>query len=86
MIVIDPNKITGKQAYKLIKSAMKTRSMQQGRTVPAIEFCRDSGVSKMHAHRLSRGKKPGLLALHKIAAGLEKWGHKVTVKKLLIKF
>lgn len=92
MIILNPNRITGKQLHKIIMRAVKERNTEylkrhpRARPVTKAAFYRVSGLSKQHANRMVRGvSKPGPFTLQKVAYGLERWGHRVEIKKLVIR-
>ena len=86
MIILDPNKMTGKQVRRIVDKAVKER-VKLGKKASLNEFYRVSGMSSMHMSRLSRNaSRAGLLTIEKVAHGLRSWGYRVDVRKIVIRF
>lgn len=79
MIVLTPNKTTGKQVYKIIMDAVRKHAKETNLIVTGIDFCRAAEISKQTLHRYKNGIKPGSDSLVKIATGLKKWGNEVEI-------
>jgi hypothetical protein len=86
MIVLDPNKMTGKQVTEIISKAIKRHTKKTGVRVTWADFIRASGLSKQQVIRYKRGGGIGVIGAYHVAAALKSWGNKVEVKKIDIKF
>lgn len=79
MIKLKPNKTTGKQAHKVVMTAIKKASKRDKVKLGKSDFCRDSGLSRVQLHRYKENESPGIIGLYKIAAGLIAWGFEAEV-------
>lgn len=76
-IFICPQKLTGKQAFKLVDVAIKQRAKALSGTFTQKNFLEVSGLSRAQLNRYRLGEKPGVDGAYKLARGLQKWGHVV---------
>lgn len=77
-IILNPYRITGKQAYALIMKAIKKRSKQVAPT-NKMDFCRVADMNRAQLYRYKDGVSPGADGVMKIARGLAQWGYTVDI-------
>lgn len=65
--------LTGKQAVRIIDSAIKKRSKQVGVTLTREDFCEVSGLHRNSIWRYSKGQAPAHEGIIKIYSGLLSW-------------
>lgn len=80
MILLNPDKTTGKQVHKVIMTVISDRTKSIRHNVTKADFCRESGISKATLHRFRKGAKPSANALVKIGKGLTAWGFETKIE------
>ncbi len=83
MIILSASKTTGKEAHKIIMSAIKKRQAAlangSNQKVTREDFCRASGLTRMTIGRYRDNKPVSPEGIFKIAAGLKEWGFEVKI-------
>lgn len=74
MVILSIQKTTGKQAYKIVSQAIKSRESTTGKKVSQEDFCGVSALTRQSLIRYRNGQKPGHEGIMKIASGLQAWG------------
>lgn len=67
MIILNPNKTTGKQLYRIIMRAVVTLRKKHKEDYTKVDLCREARFSRMALYRWQNGAKPSadsLLRLH----------------------